>query len=498
VADSLGPVQARRVIPFRRVIPWHRITGLLAASVLAALTAPVALGLPGTPGAAGASTAAPSSGSWTVYHGDATGSGHAGPIGTVDTSSEAWMSPALDGQLYGEPLASSGRVYVATENNTVYALSATRGKVLWSRHLAPPVPASALPCGDISPTVGITGTPVIDQARHEIFVVADELVRGRPVHQLVGLNIASGAVEMTRVVDPPGTDAAALLQRTGLALDAGQVVFALGGNYGDCGTYRGTVVAVAETGSTPKYFEVDAGPGQSQGAVWMGGAAPAVDGQGNIWVSAGNGSVHSTGQPYDDSDSALELSSSLGLLQYFAPTTWAQDNARDLDPSTAPALLADGQVLLAGKARVLYLLDGAHLGGIGGQEARLPSPCSDDIDGGDAVVGTVVYLPCLSGTDAVAVTASPPSLRLLWRAQVGGGPPIVAAGLVWTMGQNGTLYGLDRTTGAVRQQASIGGVANHFPTPSVGDGLLLAPASDRVVAFHARPARTTRPAPSAT
>ena len=65
-------------------------------------------------------------------------------------------------------------VYVATENNTVYALSAAKGAVEWSTHLGKPVPASALPCGNISPVVGITGTPVIDAARHEIFAVADE------------------------------------------------------------------------------------------------------------------------------------------------------------------------------------------------------------------------------------------------------------------------------------------------------------------------------------
>ena len=100
------------------------------------------------------------------------------------------------------------------------------------------------------------------------------------------------------------------------------------------------------------------------------------------------------------------------------------------------------------------------------------------------MVGTTVYLPCLSGTVAVRVTTSPPGSVMLWSSHVGGGPPIVAAGLVWTIGQNGTLYGLDPSTGAVRQQASIGAPANHFPTPSVGDGLLLAPSANRVVAFR--------------
>jgi len=290
------------------------------------------------------------------------------------------------------------------------------------------------------------------------------------------------------------------LQRTGLTLDAGRVVFGLGGNYGDCSTYRGRVVAVNEGGGTPTYFTVDAGTGQSQGAIWMGGGAPAVDGSGHIWVGVGNGSVTSAGQPYDDSDSVLELSSTLVLLHYFAPTGWAQDNASDLDFSMPPVLLPDGQVVMAGKSRIVYLLDGANLGGIGGQETQLASGCSRDIDGGAATVGTTVYLPCLSGTIAVGVTANPPSLRLLWSARVGGGPPIVAAGLVWTMGQNGTLYGLDASTGAVRQQAAVGAPVNHFPTPSAGDGLLLATSSTRVVAFHAAASHTSTspPAPATT
>ncbi|HEY3845385.1 MAG TPA: hypothetical protein VGL48_19260, partial [Acidimicrobiales bacterium] len=358
-------------------------------------------------------------------------------------------------------------------------------------HVASPVPASDLPCGDISPTVGITGTPVIDPLSGEIFVVADELINGRPAHVLVGLSATSGAVELTQNVDPPGATPAALLQRTGLTLDAGRVVFGLGGNYGDCASYRGRVVAVNETGGTPTFFTVDAAAGDSQGAIWMGGAAPTVDRGGNIWVSAGNGSVHSTGQTYDDSDSALELSSSLALVGYFAPTSWPANNAGDLDMSTAVALLGDGQAVVAGKSRVVYLLNAAHPGGIGGQEAALSSACSRDIDGGTAVFGSTVFLPCYAGPVAVSVTASPPALHLLWKATVGGGPPIIAAGLVWTIGANGTLYGLNPATGAVVQQASIGAPANHFPTPSVGDGLLVATSADRVVAFPALAAGAT-------
>jgi outer membrane protein assembly factor BamB len=426
-----------------------------------------------------------SASSWTVYHGDVAGTGVSTALKSVDTSKRAWTSPMLKGQIFGEPLVYSGRVYVATENDVVYALSSTNGRVVWSRHVGSAVPSSKLPCGNIAPSVGITGTPVIDPSRNEIFVVADVLVNGSPEHELLGLSTTSGALEIKQSVDPRGADPAALLQRTGLSLDAGHVVFAMGGNYGDCASYRGRVVSLKETGSTPTFFTVDANGGDSQGAVWMGGAAPVVDAKGNIWVSVGNGSVQSSGQAYDDSDSVLELSATLRLKQYFAPSTWAQDNASDHDMSTAPALLSNGQVVVAGKSPTVYLLNAAHLGGIGNEEVSLSGVCGNDTDGGSAVVGTTVYLPCLSGPVALRVTTSPPALEVLWQSSVGGGPVIVAAGKVWTIGQNGVLYGLDASTGQVRQQASIGVPANHFPTPSVGDGLLLAASANRVVAFHA-------------
>jgi outer membrane protein assembly factor BamB len=142
-------------------------------------------------------------------------------------------------------------------------------------------------------------------------------------------------------------------------------------------------------------------------------------------------------------------------------------------------------VILAGKSRIVYLLNGAHLGGIGAGEATLGDACSNDIDGGAAFSGTVVYLPCLSGPVAIRVAASPPGLRELWHASVGGGPAIIAGGEVWTVAQSGVLYGLSPATGKVRQQAQIGALSNHFTTPSVGDGLLLVASSNRVVTFRA-------------
>jgi hypothetical protein len=380
-------------------------------------------------------------------------------------------------------LEATGRVYVATENDTIYALAANTGAILWSSHVGTPVPSGDLPCGDIGPTVGITGTPVIDAARGEIFAVADELVGGDTVaHFLVGLNIYSGAQELPQVpVDPPGPDnpPGNLLQRTGLNLDGGNVVFGFGGNADDCEPYHGWVVSVPEGGGTVVHYDTTGTtPNGTQGAVWQGGAAPEVDGSGNIWAATGNGSSSS---PYDGSDSVVKLSPELGLEQLFAPFDWSNDNAHDLDlGSDVPALLSNGTALQAGKSHRVFLLNQANLGGINGQIGTLSVCASNDVDGGNAVVGTVVYIPCRSGVEAVQTS---PSLSVLWHAASGaGGPPITAGGLVWSIG-GGTLYGLNPANGATVEQAAIGSEANHFPTPSVGDGLLLAPSADQVVAF---------------
>jgi hypothetical protein len=412
--------------------------------------------------------------SWTVYHGNALGTG-VDPSGvTFSPPNLAWKSPVLDGQVYGEPLEATGRVFVATENDTIYALAADSGAVLWSAHVGTPVPSGDLPCGDISPTVGITGTPVVDVARGEIFAVAAVLSAGAPAHVLVGLNLYTGSVMLGQVaVDPPGQPTAAILQRTGLNLTDGHVIFGYGGNDGDCSTYSGWVGSVPEGGGTPGYYQ--AVPVGHDGAVWMGGAAPEVDAAGNIWVTTGNGS---SSNPYDNSDSVLELSPGLTRTQLFAPTTWSNDNSHDLDlGSSSPALLSNGTILQVGKSSTAYLLNQANLGGI--YAAPQISACGSASDGGDAIAGTVVYVPCGSGVQAIQTSP----LSALWQTSSGAhGPPITAGGLVWSIGGS-SLYGLNPANGAKVQQVSVGSQANHFPTPSVGDGLLLAPSTDQVTAY---------------
>jgi hypothetical protein len=462
---------------------------LIVPLALLLLVGAVGAGLSSAPSAGGATPAphpsAVTDSTWTTYNqnGDRTGVDASGS--SFAPASAAWTSPTLDGQLYGQPLVDTGRVYAATENDTVYALAANSGAVLWSTHVGTPFNRTSVPglCGNINPTVGITSTPVIDPARGELFVVAAEQVPGNAAHHLIGLDLYTGAVLLDEVIDHGGAgfDPAHELQRASLAITDGRVIAGFGGNDGDCEPYHGLVVSAPEDGSAPSTFVVANQPGDSQGAVWMGGGAPAIDAAGNVWVSTGNSAFGSSGDTYDQSDGVLELSPTMQLLQDFAPTTWYSDNASDADLSTPPVLVGNGLVFAIGKSSTGFVLDQAALGGVGHELISQPE-CYGH--GAAAHVGDIVYTGCGGGAAAYRVTTGPPALTSLWSTGTGGGgSPIVAGGAVWTVG-GGHLNELNLTTGATEQQFSLGGAASSFPSPSAADGLILAPTSDAIKAFE--------------
>ncbi len=471
----------------------RRLHLLLAVGAAAAVLA-CCLGI-ATAGRASASQPLRISGfgsDWTTYHGDAEATGVDTARNALRPARKAWTSASLDGELYGEPLVADGRVIAATENDTVYALSARTGRVLWSRHLAKPVPSSDLPCGDISPVVGITGTPVVDLQRNEIFVDADTLVPGPSAshgaeasHRLFGLNLYTGKVELNQVAMPSaGEDQLAQLQRPGLALDDGRVVIAYGQNTGDCpgpnGPAHGYVVSIPEQGGPLHYFQISSG--SDRGAVWMGGSSPVVDPDGNVYVASADGYNQGAGQRYDDSDAVLELSPTMHLESFFHPKDWQTLSGDDLDLGTGDPALVDGFVFQIGKTDTAYLLRQGHLGGSEGEVTSL-HVCSGDPDGGHAVKGSVVYIPCPNGVTAIRVSTKPPYLKQLWTDSDGAaGAPIVADGLVWTIGGN-AVHGLNPANGKEIVSIPYGASANHFPTPSVGDGLLLLPGIDQILAF---------------
>ena len=437
---------------------------------------------------------------WTTYRHDSARSGIDPDSTAPGAPVQAWQTPALDGQVWAEPLVYGSHVYVATENDTVYALDLSTGAVAWAKHFASAVPSSQLPCGDIGPSVGITSTPVIDPTTGRIYVVADTWNGTSASHRLYGLNLSDGSVGSGPVaVDPPGSVPLDQLQRAGLALDAGKVIIGYGGNDGDCGNYHGWLVAVPEAGGALQTFEVD--KDTREGAIWGSGNAPAIDSAGDIWVSTGNGSGG-----WDYQESVVKLDSNLNVLGHWSPSDWSSLDSSDTDlGSSMPVLLPGGLVFEIGKAGVGYLLNASSLGGTGAAPVYSGDVCGGSWGGGIYVAG-VIYVTCSDGLHALTLNASARTFSPAAAWSVNGaavGPPIFAGGLVWSVGtsvgaSNGGLYGLDPSTGATSFYADLGGY-EHFATPSAGGGFLFVAnqaggSGDRVTAF--RIVNPTPPAPA--
>lgn len=349
-------------------------------------------------------------------------------------------------------MVASGRVVVATENNSVYAFDAARGARLWMTHLGDPVDASSLPCGNIRPISGITGTPVVDVARGLIYAVAFL----KPAHhELYALSLEDGSVRFHQEADPPGETPSTHQQRAALALSGDLVYVAYGGLLGDCGRYHGNLVGIPAGGGAGISYRVPCGRACG---IWA-TSGPAVDDSGQVFVATGNSDSTSS---FDYGESVIRLSPSLGLLDYFAPADWAALNRADQDlGSTGPALLPGGKVYVSGKSPTGYLLDAGRLGGIGGQVASSPLPCGTF--GGTAYAASTVYAACPSGIFALRIDGA--AMSLAWQRKLGDdGAPIAFDGAVWVVDVvAGVLYALDPAGGATRFQMAVGSV-QHFTT----------------------------------
>jgi outer membrane protein assembly factor BamB len=182
-----------------------------------------------------------------------------------------------------------------------------------------------------------------------------------------------------------------------------------------------------------------------------------------LYYAVGNGASTSG---FDGSDTVVALDPSLHRTDFFAPSTWADDNAHDLDLGSMTPALVGSTVVIAGKRGVGYALDPQHLGGLGGQQsqANLCRPF-----GGAAVSGDTLFLPCSDGVRQA--TLSQGKLSVGWHGpSAAAGAPVVAGGAVWAVDYDGgTLYLLDPADGKVRSQLGIGR-APHFASPTVAYG----------------------------
>jgi PQQ-like domain len=446
------------------------------------------------------------SGSWTTYHHD---NAHTGLDPTAPTAvsgsinpTPGWNEPALDEQVYAEPLIYNSLVYVATLNNTIYALSQFDGSVVWSQHLGTPQ-GSGWVCGNVSPQ-GIIGTPVIDPATNRIFAAA--LISGHtPTYHLFGLDLSTGAVVFNRIVMPSGFDWKIQQERGALALANGYVYVPIGGRAGDCfdsaGPYYGYVVAVPTAGNAlNRVFRTPSGAE----SVWAAGGVVVDDSSHNVFFATGNAIPCGTASM---SDSVVRVSPTLTSPTFFQPDDW-QANWCEPDQdlgSASPVLISPSLMFTAGKHGGGFLLNPTSLGGQDGQLYPTPKPATysqADVcfgNSGDATFGSFayaapfVYVECEGlGLVALNVNTSAPSFSPCdsvcaspdWNT--GGtttyGPPIVAGGAVWAASDGGGLAAFDATTGAqIYQSASFG--INRFSTPAEAGGQVFVAADNVLMSF---------------
>ncbi|HEY0870575.1 MAG TPA: PQQ-binding-like beta-propeller repeat protein, partial [Acidothermaceae bacterium] len=359
----------------------------------------------------------------------------------------------LDGAVYASPLvlrdSEGDLVIAASENNTLYGLR-NNGSVVWSRHIGTPVNGSTLPCGNINPT-GITGTPVYDPATGLVFAVA--FLSGDK-HLLVAVNAETGTLAWTRPVDAPGSHANVEQERGALLLSGGKVWIPYGGLNGDCGPYHGYLVGIATSGQgAAAIYQV---PSSREAGIWT-PAGPSADAAGHVYVSVGNSAQTNPNAAYDMGDSVIELSGTT-VVSFFAPATWATENARDLDlGTTGPVILPTGQVFVAGKNGNAYLMKQGALGGIG---AKVPSIAVCTAFGGAAYNDGTIYIPCTDGVRAVHISTS--AMTGSWHASPSGSP-IVGGGAVLTVAPSaGTLFALDPASGTTKAQVNLGDSTTRF------------------------------------
>jgi polyvinyl alcohol dehydrogenase (cytochrome) len=425
------------------------------------------------------------SSSWTTYQNGDERLGAAAPQPALTPIRMAWTAPLDGAAVYGQPLMADGRILVATEADDVYALDPHNGSEVWSVHIGTPLRdvVAAAGCGNVQP-LGVTSTPVVDPATGILYVVGEVSTDGRaPIHHdMTAIDIRSGKVVSTSDADPPlaaGEDPVHLLQRAALALGNGRVYVGYGGQYGDCGTYHGWLVAMPEVSThgspavTKSAFNVT--PSGTGGAIWQGGAAPSIGSDGSLFASTGN---PNSDAPAPWAESVVKLAPALGP----SPEASFRDRGAsgDLDLSAGdPVLLPGGDLFTAGKAHVGYLLRQSDLGRI----ATIPGVCGSDPDGGMAFDSNLnrLYVPCRDGgLQEIDLARNSTG----WRSGQVNSTPILVNGDLWALSYRaGRLEELDPATGHVWLDVAVGRSVPNFASPAAADGLLLVPTNSGIVAF---------------
>ena len=460
----------------------------------------------------------------------------------------------LDGAVDAQPLYVPGLpvngalhnvLYVATENDTLYAIDADTGTILWSQSflLGESVSDSDNGCGQVGPEVGITSTPVIDLTQGPngtIYFVAMTKVSSTVYHQrLHAVDLVEGTeqsgwpivISVTNYPSSGPNSVGGVLpftpqkykERAGLSISNG-VIYTTWASNCDDGPYNGWVIGYNET--TQAQTVLNLTPNGEDGAIWMSGAGPAVDAGGNLYFLMANGYFDGTLNAYgfpadgDYGNAFMNLSTtpSLAVADYFtsdnSPVESGAQNDDDLGSGGAMLLpvLNDAMgnphelAVGAGKDGTAYVVDRNNMGkynmssnvvyqhfALGGAVFSSPAWFNNTLyygASGQQIKG-YAYSDGSFGAASEATSVS---------AGFGsnGATPSISAngaadGIVWAVTSNSSpavLYGFNASnlnelydsTQAAGSRDSFGNTG-HFPTPTAFGGKVYVPTTTGVAIF---------------
>jgi hypothetical protein len=435
------------------------------------------------------------------------------------------FSCPVDGYVYAEPLyvanltfgaVKRNAVFIVTEHDSVYAFDADLPSCtqLWKvsflgtgvttmPYQDTSLGTSVSPTNDVFPEIGITSTPVIDPATNTIYVVGKtkETVgtgcsAGSPcyISRLHALDLISGAEKFGGpvVISAPNFVSLRHFNRPAL-LFVNNTVYVSFGSHGDIPNWQGWFFGYDPATLAQKFVFSTSDPksGNNGASIWDGGAGPAADASGNIYVTTGNGT-------YDGiknfSESVLKLSPTGTLLDWFTPFNRSVLDANDIDMgSTGIMILPDAvgssthQHLLigTGKIAILYLLDQTNLGRFNSgsnldlQEViPVPPPNTTQLDGGNYgvpaywngnIYTTGQNFPLSQFAIANGVMATPQSANSANTFPPRGAIPTISASGT----TNGIVWILDLSAWASNGPA----ILDAYDATNVGNLLFSSPAS---------------------
>jgi len=291
-------------------------------------------------------------------------------------------------------------LFVATEHGTVYGFDADSGSTLWhvTTLAAGETSSDKRGCGQVTPEIGVTSTPVIDLTagtHGTIYVAAMSKDSSSNYHQrLHALDITSGAEEFGGPVEIaaqyPGTgdnsqggyvifDPKQYKERAGLLL-LNHILYTSWASHCDFRPYTGWIISYnAKTLAQQSVLNVT--PNGSEGAIWAAGAGPAADANGNIYFLDANGTFDTTldadGLPAngDYGNAIIKLSTKKGKLavaDYFNMYNTVSESDADEDLGSGGAMVVPNfkdsngvlheLVVGAGKDANIYLADRTNMG----------------------------------------------------------------------------------------------------------------------------------------